>query len=110
MAQMIPNATLIQGTVTAVENYAAQEGFCLVTLLVREAGKKEGIKFLGDEITGKEIKVLINEGLKKKLLLQPLNMIAGEIKKVAPFLWRAVEDTWQRVSAGKRSAARSVKK
>jgi hypothetical protein len=110
MVQMIPNAALIQGTVTAVENYAAQEGFYLTTLLINDAGEKEGVKFLGDELKGNEAKILISGDLKKKLQLQPAISITGEIKKVSPFLWKAVEDTWQLAEPVKRSTKRSLKK
>ncbi len=108
MVQMIPNAALIAGNVTAVEKYAAQEGFYIATITISNADEKEGNKFLGDDISGKEIKILISGDLQKKL--QPPVMITGEIKKVNPMLWRAVEDTWQMPAPAKRSIKRSIKK
>ncbi len=104
MVQMTPNAALIQGAVFAIENYAAQEGFFLITLLVADAGEKEGTTFLGNDIAGKEAKILVSGDLKKKLKLQPATSITGEIKKVSPFLWRAIEDTWQVADAAKKAA------
>jgi hypothetical protein len=108
MVQMIPNAALITGMITAVEVYAMQEGFYSITLLITAAGEKEGIKFLGENLKGNEIKVLVSGTV--KIELQPKIIISGEIKKVSPFLWRAVENTWQVVEAIKRSANRSLKK
>jgi hypothetical protein len=101
MVQMVPNAALIQGTVTAVENYAAQEGFFVVTLLVIDAGEKKGIKFLGNDMVNKEIKILASSELQKKLKLKPAIIIAGEIKKANPFLWRAVEESFKVIKAVK---------
>jgi hypothetical protein len=95
MVQMIPNAALIKGTVTAVENYAAQEGFFVITVAVKDAGEKKGIKFLGEELAAKEIKILLSGDLQKKLKLKPAANIKGEIKKINPFLWRAAEDNFK---------------
>jgi hypothetical protein len=105
MVQMIPNAALIQGTVTAIEKYTLQEGFFVVTLLVANAGEKEGMQFLGNGIINKAIKILVSGQLQKKLQLEPNSNITGEIKKTSPFLWRAVEDTFQ-VPVGAKKAAK----
>ena len=110
MVQMASNAALIKGTITAVEASAAREGFYLTTLLITDAGEKEGIKFLGEELKCNEIKVLIGGGVKTTLQLQRWIIITGEIKKVNPFLWKAVDDTWQLAEPVKRSAKRSLKK
>jgi hypothetical protein len=101
MVQMIPNAALVKGTVTAVENYTEQEGFFVITVLVADAGEKKGVKFLGASITAKEIKVLLSGDLQKKLKLQPSVTINGEIKKINPFLWRAAEDNFKVEAAAK---------
>jgi hypothetical protein len=95
MVQMIPNAALIRGTVTAVENYTPQEGFFVVTILVASAGEKAGINFLGSDLAGEEIKILLSGELQKKLKLKPAFIITGEIKKTNPFLWRAVEESFE---------------
>jgi hypothetical protein len=95
MAQIIPNAALIKGTVAVIEEYEAQQGFQLITMLISHAGEKEGNKFLGNDILNTEIKVLVSETVQKKLHLKPKSVINGEIKKVNPQLWRASEDTWQ---------------
>jgi hypothetical protein len=110
MVQMAPNAALIQGTVTAVENYAAQEGFFVITLLVNDAREKKGTNFLGDDMANKEIKILLSGALQKKLKLKPAIIITGEIKKVSPFLWRAVEDTFQLSGAVKKAPKKAAKK
>ena len=98
---MIPNVALITGTVTAIENYAAQEGFFILSLLVAGADEKKSVKFLGDDLINKEIKILVSGDLQKKLQLQPSKNITGEIKKISPFLWRAVEDTFKIVALKK---------
>lgn len=107
---MIPNAALIKGAVTAVENYAAQEGFFVITVLVKDAGEKKGIKFLGEELAAKEIKILISGDLQKKLKLQPAVNIKGEIKKINPFLWRAAEDNFKVESAVIKKVKKPAKK
>ncbi|NOT91393.1 hypothetical protein [Ferruginibacter sp.] len=109
MVQMIPNAALINGTVTAIENYAAQEGFFILSLLVADAGEKKGVKFLGNDLINKEIKILVSGDLQKKLQLQPSKNISGEIKKTSPFLWRAVEGTFK-ITAPKKISKTPVKK
>lgn len=101
MVQIIPNVALIEGTVTMVENYAAQQGFQLITVLITQAVEKEGIKFFGNDILNTEIKILVSEMLQKKLQLQSKVPVSGEIKKVNPLLWRANEDTWQLVAPAK---------
>ena len=106
---MIPNGALIQGTVTAVESYAPQKGFYIITLLVADAGEKKGMNFLGNDLSGKEIKVLISGGLQKKLSLKPAGIISGEIKKVNPFLWRAVEENFE-VQPGLKKQMKKVQK
>jgi hypothetical protein len=110
MVQMVPNAALIQGAITAIEKYTPQQGFFIVTLLVSMVGEKEGMKFLGDDLTNKEIKILVSEDLQKKLQLKPASIIAGEIKKANPFLWRAAEDTFRVAGAVKKTAKKSSKK
>jgi hypothetical protein len=110
MVQMIANAALIQGTITAIENYVSQEGFFIITLIVNTAGEKKGANFFGDEIANKEIKILLSATLQKKLKLKPAVIITGEIKKINPFLWRAVEDTFQLSGAVKKAAKKDVKK
>lgn len=110
MVQMIPNAAIIAGTVTGIETYQEQEGFYIVTLKITEAGEKEGMKFLGNGLVNKEAKILIDAGLQDKLHLQNNISVTGEIKKVTPKLWRAIEDTWQLPGSEMTSANRSVKK
>lgn len=110
MVQIIPNAALIQGTVTAMEPYLKQEGFFIVTVLIAGAGEKEGMRFLGNDLTKKEITILVSGDLQKQLKLQPAINISGEIKKASPVLWRAVEDTWQVIASQKMAAKRGLKK
>jgi hypothetical protein len=110
MVQMIPNAALIQGAVTAVENYAAQEGFFVITLLVADAVEKEGLNFFGDDLANKQIKILVSGDLQKKLQLKPASIITGEIKKANPFLWRAAEDTFRVAGPAKKATKKNSKK
>jgi hypothetical protein len=110
MVQIIPNAALIKGTVTAIEKYIPQEDFFVITLLVAGAGEKEGLKFFGDEIKNKEIKILVSGDLQKNLQLKPASIITGEIKRVNPFLWRAAEDTFKVVEPAKKATKKSAKK
>lgn len=107
---MIPNAALIKGNVTAVENYTAQEGFFLITVVVKDAGEKKGVKFLGEELEAKEIKILVSGDLQKKLKLQPAVNIKGEIKKINPFLWRAAEDNFKVENTSVKKVKKSAKK
>lgn len=107
MVQMIPNAALIEGTVTAVKNYEAQQGFQLATVMITQAGEKEGTSFLGNDILNSEIKVLVSETLQKKLPLKGKIKISGEIKKVNSSLWRADEDTWKLAAPVKTSGKKS---
>ena len=95
MVQIIPNVTLIEGTVTTIENYELQQGFQLITIRITKAGEKEGRQFLGNDILNTEIKVLVSETLQKKLQLKAKVHVSGEIKKINPLLWRANEDTWE---------------
>jgi hypothetical protein len=92
MVQIVSNAALVQGTVTAVENYTVQPGFFVLTLLVNEAGEKKGVPLLQEDLA------------KKKLNLKPALNIKGEIKKTSPFLWRAVEESFKVVKAPLKSA------
>jgi hypothetical protein len=110
MVQMVPNAALIKGTITAIEKYIPQEDFFVITLLVADAGEKKGISFLGDDMANKEIKILLSGNLQKKLKLKPAIIITGEIKKANPFLWRAVEDTFQLSGAVKKATKKAAKK
>ncbi len=110
MVPMIPNVALIEGTVSTVENYPSQEGFCIVTLLITEAQEKEGMQFLGDGLTGKQTKILLSEILKKKLHLQSSILVKGEIRKITPILWRAFEETWKVPVGLKKSAKKSSRK
>lgn len=103
MVQMIPNAALIKGTITAIEKYIPQEGFFVITLLVAGATEKEGLKFFGDEIKNKAIKIVASGELQKKLQLKPQTIITGEIKKTNPFLWRAVEESFKLIKAAKKA-------
>lgn len=110
MVQIVPNAALIQGTVTAVENYTAQPGFFVLGLLVAAAGEKKGVALLQDDLAKKEIRILVSGGLQKKLTLKPGLSIKGEIKKTAPFLWRAVEESFKVVKTDSKHAKKSAKK
>lgn len=110
MVQIIPNAAIIKGAVISAENYAEQEGFFVITVLVADAEEKKGVKFLGETIAAKEIKILVSGDLQKKLKLQSLVNISGEIKKINPFLWRAVEDNFKVESASIKKVKRSSKK
>lgn len=95
MAQMIPNAAIIQGTIIGIEPYFQQEGFVVLSLIVKKLNEKTGMRFLGDNLSNKEIKVLLNANLVEKLKIELNKTISGEVKKVSPVLWRASEDTWQ---------------
>lgn len=95
MVQIIPNVTLIEGAVTAIENYELQQGFQLITILITRAEEKEGSQFLGNDILNTEIKVFVSGTLQKKLQLKTKVLVSGEIKKVNPLLWRANEATWK---------------
>ena len=79
MVQIIPNVTLIEGAVTAIENYELQQGFQLITILINRVGEKEGSQFLGNDILNTEIKVLVSETLQKKLQLKTKVHVSGEI-------------------------------
>ncbi len=107
MVQIIPNVTLIEGAVIAIENYELQQGFQLITILITKAGEKEGSQFLGNDILNTEIKVLVSETLQKKLQLKTKVHVSGEIKKVNLLLWRANEDTWKPAASSKSSNKKS---
>lgn len=107
---MIPNAALIQGAVTAMEKYTTQPDFFVITLLVSTVSEKKGVKFLGDDLVNKEIKILVSGGLQKKLQLKRSSIITGEIKKANPFLWRAVEDTFKLQVPVKKAVKKTSKK
>ena len=104
MVQIIHNVTLIEGAVTAIENYKLQQGFQLITILINRVGEKEGSQFLGNDILNTEIKVLVSETLQKKLQLKTKVHVRGEIKKVNPLLWRANEATWKLSAPSKSSS------
>jgi hypothetical protein len=110
MVQMIPNVAIIKGTVATIENYPPQEGFCLVVLLIADAQEKDNKQFLGADLTGKEAKILLSEILRKKLNLQPSILVKGEIKKITPELWRAIEESWQLSGPLKKSSRNPPKK
>lgn len=107
---MIPNAALVKGSIIAVENYPAQQGFFVLSISISNAGEKKGFKFLDEDLSGKEIKILVSGDLQKKLNLQPEKKISGEIKKVNPFLWRAVEDTFKVLNTPKKVTGKPAKK
>lgn len=104
MVQIIPNVTLMEGAVTAIEKYELQHGFQLITILINRVGEKEGSQFLGNDILNTEIKVLVSETLQKKLQLKIKVHVSGEIKKVNPLLWRANEATWKLSASSKSSS------
>jgi hypothetical protein len=110
MVQMIPNAALIQGAINAIEKYTPQQGFFVLAVQASMANEKDGIKFLGDDLASKEIKILVSGDLQKKLQLKKATIITGEIKKVNSFLWRAAEDTFRVVKQEKKATKKSVKK
>jgi hypothetical protein len=109
MVQMMPNAALIQAMVLAAEPYPAQVGFYVVSLLVKQASEKSGKRFLGSDLQQKEVKVLVSQSLTEQLNLTAGQQLSGEIKKVSPVMWRAIEESWQ-PAANKRSATKPPKK
>jgi hypothetical protein len=104
MVQIVPNAALVQGTVTAVENYTAQPGFFVLSLLVAAAVEKKGVPLLQDDLAKKDIKILVSGDLQKKLNFKPGLNVKGEIKKTSPFLWRAVDESFKLVKTASKPA------
>jgi hypothetical protein len=68
------------------------------------------VKFLGDDLANKEIKVLVSGDLQKKLNLQSSSIVSGEIKKANPFLWRAAEDSFYTTATSKKTVTKTSKK
>ena len=92
---MIPNAAIINGTVTGIEPFPQQEGFLLLTILVSNAEEKPGMRFLGEDLADKVIVVLISDVDVKNACIEVRHKVNGIIKKVSPVLWRAVETSFQ---------------
>lgn len=103
---MIPNAAIINGTVTGMEPFPQQEGFVLITILVKSAEEKPGMRFLGEELADKVIVVLISDADVKTARIEVQCKVHGIIKKVSPVFWRAVETSFQTITS---EASRSIK-
>lgn len=108
--QMIPNAAIINGTVTGIEPFPQQEGFLLLTILVSNAEEKPGMRFLGEDLADKVIVVLISDVDVKNACIEVQHKVNGIIKKVSPVLWRAVETSFQTKANDHSSSIKTGKK
>ncbi len=107
---MIPNAAIINGTVTGIEPFPKQEGFLLLTILVSNAEEKPGMRFLGEDLADKVIVVLISDAEVKAACIEVQQRVNGIIKKVSPVLWRAVETSFQTNNIDNSRSIKSGKK